>query len=115
MKVYTYLFFASILLFSCNPTSPYLELQKALNSNLSAETFQSYLEMPEADFENVIAQRIEADCPSQEIGEAVKEIQRVDAGRRLIAAKAELRDEDIVKIIEKIKQEYRLRKSALCS
>ncbi len=113
MKAFTYLLLVSIL--SCKPASPYAELQQALHSNLSAETFQSYIEMPEADFENVIAESIKADCLSQEIGEAVKEIQRVDAGRRLIDAKAELREEEIVKIIEEIKQEYRLIKSALCS
>jgi hypothetical protein len=114
MKAFTYLFFASILILSCNPTSPYSELQQALHSNLSAEAFQAYLEMPEAEFEKAIVQSIEEDCPSQEIGEAVKEIQRADAGRRLLAAKAELSDAAIVKMIDEIKQEYTLRKSALC-
>ncbi len=102
------------LLLACEPQNPYLELQKALQSNLSESTFQSYMDLDPKEFEKLVEQSILADCPSEEIGEPLKEIQRVEAGRKMMAAKSELSDADLITLIEEVKSEYKVRKAALC-
>lgn len=102
------------ILTACEPKNPYAALQEALHSNLSEATFQSYLELNEEAFENLVEKSIEADCPSKEIGEPLKEIQRVEAARKMRTAGTELSDEELVDLIEGIKSEYTLRKAALC-
>jgi len=72
------------------------------------------MEMDEAEFEKLVEESILADCPSEEIGEQLKEIQRVEAGRKMMAAKSELSDNELIALIEEIKNGYELRKAALC-
>jgi len=106
--------FLGIILNACESPNPYNALQKALQSNLPEATFQSYMEMDEAEFEKLVEESILADCPSEEIGEQLKEIQRVEAGRKMMAAKSELSDNELIALIEEIKNGYELRKAALC-
>jgi len=72
------------------------------------------MELDEAKFEKLVEESILADCPSEEIGEQLKEIQRVEAGRKMMAAKSELNDNELIALIEEIKNGYELRKAALC-
>ena len=102
------------ILNACESPNPYNALQKALQSKLPEATFQSYMELDEAEFEKLVEESILADCPSEEIGEQLKEIQRVEAGRKMMAAKSELSDNELIALIEEIKNGYELRKAALC-
>lgn len=115
MKNTTYLLAILVsLLLACEPQNPYLELHKALQSNLPESTFQSYMELDPKEFEKLVEQSILADCPSEEIGEPLKEIQRVEAGRKMMATKSELNDNELIALIEEVKEGYKLRKAALC-
>lgn len=102
------------LLLACEPQNPYLELQKALQSNLPESTFQSYMDLDSTAFDKLVEEAILADCPSEEMGEPLKEIQRVEAGRKMMAAQSELSDDELISLIEEVKDGYKLRKSALC-
>ncbi len=111
------LFLLAILvgfLSACEPQNPYLELQKALHSNLPESTFQSHMELNPKEFEKLVEEAILADCPYEEIGEQLKEIQRVDAGRKMMAAKSKISDAELIALIEEVKNGYKLRKAALC-
>ena len=108
------LFLFLSILNACESPNPYNALQKALQSKLPEATFQSYMELDEAKFEKLVEESILADCPSEEIGEQLKEIQRVEAGRKMMAAKSELNDNELIALIEEIKNGYELRKAALC-
>jgi hypothetical protein len=101
-------------LLACEPQNPYLELQKALQSNLPESTFQSYMNLNPKEFEKLVEEAILADCPSEEMGEQLKEIQRVEAGRKMMAAKSELSDAELIALIEAVKNGYKVRKAALC-
>lgn len=102
------------LLWACEPQNPYTELQKALQSTLPESTFQSYMELNPEEFEKLVEESILADCPAEEMGEPLKEIQRVDAGRRMMASQSELSDAELIALIEEVKAGYKLRKAALC-
>jgi hypothetical protein len=98
---------------SCVPNK-YAKLQTMLKSNLPTDSFSTYIEMPQADFDRIVEDAVMADCESKTISDALKEIEKVDVGRRLLKTKLELSEQEIIAVIEEVKSTYALLKAARC-
>ncbi len=110
---YLYIIF---LLFwvSCSQGSTIGALKNTLHITQSNDELKKYIEMADSDIQNEIESAILSDCESKSIGNRVKELEKIVSYRKIISAKKELSDNEVIAVIEQVKLEFKTRKAALC-